>query len=178
MNSAPARSKRIAVTVALLIAGATLSGCTVSVDLPSVGSSGGVADDTACFATSDMGTSSNTGMQELARELYTSLTCDGEVPVEEQLITGANDPTFRQRAAEVGATVDVVEGGSTSGSAEFTAEVWLWDQRNPQVTSVCSILIMTNPQGKTLMCEDVASGSSPAAGTTQAAPESGEHSYA
>jgi hypothetical protein len=184
MNTSPARSKLIAVAVALLVAVATVSGCTVSVDSPFVGGTGSgsgggdVADPSGCFSTSEMGTSSNAGMQELARGLYDSLTCDGDVPIEEQLINGANDPAFKQRAADVGATVDIVEGASTSGGAEFTAEVWLWDERNPQGTTVCSILIIANPYGKTLMCEDVASGASLAAGTTRPARDGGSQLFA
>lgn len=173
MNSSPARSKLIAVTVALLSAVAILSGCTVSVDSPFI-SGDGVAAPSGCVHTSDTGTSSNTGMQELARGLYTSLTCDDEVPVEQQLIAGANDPTFRQRAADVGAAIDIVEGGSTSGNTEFTAEVWLWDERNPQGITVCSIMITANPHGKTLMCENVASGSDPAPQATDPAPVVGD----
>lgn len=164
MNSSPARSKLLAVTVALLTAVAILSGCIISVDPPFV------ADPSGCFHTSDSGTSSNPGMQELARGLYTSLTCNGDVPVEQQLITGANDPAFRKRAADVGATIDIVEDGSTIGSTKFTAEVWLWDERNPEGVTVCTILIMASPHGKTLMCEIVASGSDPAPSDPDPAP--------
>lgn len=165
MNTSPARSKLVAVTVALLFSTIGLTGCTLTVDVPvpdgvgkgfDDGSGPAVADPSGCMRTSDTGTSSNTGMQELARALYDSLTCDGDVPIEQQLIDGANEPAFRQRAADVGATVTVSNEASTLGNTEFSAEVWLWDERRPEYTGVCSLLITSTPEGKSLMCEDVA----------------------
>lgn len=139
---------------------------TPSVPAPDSGSRGTDATG-GCSIAIDEGASSNAEMDALAHELFNSLTCNGDVPVEQQLVSRASDPDFLGRAVAAGAAVSVDDSPGSYGGMDFTAIVTIFDTRDLESAGMCGVFTAPDPldarlpPGKALMCEDV-NPSSPA----------------
>ncbi len=98
--------------------------------------------DGGCSLADVSGTTKNTAMQELATDVYSSLDCTSDEPLQDQLKAAAESDATAQQAKAAGATaeVDTAAGGTV---------LKLFGSR-----SACQVTVLDNSDSKMLVCGD------------------------
>lgn len=110
---------------------------------PASSSAAPTAADTNCQVATFDGTTSNTALQDLARQIYDSLQCGTDTPLPQQLKAIAADPEIKATAEAAGATLDV---DSAAGGTVLSLVAG---------TSGCNVTVLDAMEAKSATCMDL-----------------------